>query len=132
LTLLNDKRKFLFEFWKKRNTNPSTPERHTRAAFRALAEDANREFRSMYKEGWKTDRGRVYLTYGKPDDVERYPNSAEYAPYEVWTYNNIDNLQSGVIFVFGDLYGTNIYRLVHSTHQAEVRNEYWMNELKKQ
>lgn len=129
---VDDKRRFLFDFWRKRETSSSVPQRHRREMFRTLLEEANQQFRSMGKEGWKTDRGRVLLTYGRPDDIDRFPNSSEYAPYEVWTYNNIDNVQSGVIFIFGDLYGTNAYRLVHSTHQAEVHNEQWMSEVKKQ
>jgi len=129
LTSLEAKRRFLFDFWRKRDSNPSVPQNQHRQMYKSLVEFANEQFRTLGREGWKTDRGRVLLTYGKPDDIERIPSSAEYAPYEVWSYYNIQN---GVIFVFGDLYGTNAYRLVHSTHQAEVRNEHWLDELKKQ
>jgi GWxTD domain-containing protein len=47
-------------------------------------EFANRSFTS-YKEGWKTDRGMIYIVFGKPDEVYRYNNMEE------WTYENISN-----------------------------------------
>ena len=73
--------------------------------------------------GWRTDRGRVYIIYGPPDEVERYPYSENMKPYEIWHYYN---LQGGVIFVFGDRTGFGSYELLHSTLVGEIKNEEWM------
>jgi GWxTD domain-containing protein len=115
LTGADTKRKFLFEFWERRTPG-------SRSGFLERVDYANRTFKSMGREGYLTDRGRVYITYGAPDDIDRHPSKAEMRPLEIWTYNAI---QSGVIFVFvqrqlgGDL------ELVHSTHRNELHDENW-------
>ena len=67
--------------------------------------------------GWLTDRGRVLMVYGEPDDVERYINQPNQHPYEVWFYNQ---RQGGVKFIFADLEGHKNYRLIHSELDGEV------------
>jgi hypothetical protein len=76
----------------------------------------------MGKKGYRTDRGRVYIVYGAPDDVERHPNESESRSYEIWTYNNV---QGGVIFVFLQRDVSGDYELVHSTHRSELHDENW-------
>ena len=77
----------------------------------------------MRREGWKSDRGRVFLMYGEPSEIERFPNQQNTKPYEIWHYNEI---QGGVIFVFADLTGFSRYTLVHSTMRGEVSDQNWM------
>ena len=43
----------------------------------------------MMKDGYRTDRGRVYLIYGEPDQIDRFPSETNMKPYEVWYYNSI-------------------------------------------
>jgi hypothetical protein len=74
------------------------------------------------REGWRTDRGRVYILYGPMDEIERFPSTSESNPYEIWHSNS---LQGGVIFVFVDRTGLGNYELVHSTHRNELQNENW-------
>ncbi len=76
----------------------------------------------MGKEGWKTDRGRVYIMYGEPNEIERYPNQTQTRPYEIWSYYD---LEGGVRFVFGDITGFADYQLLHSTKRGELRDQYW-------
>jgi hypothetical protein len=80
----------------------------------------------MGKEGWQTDRGRVYILYAEPDEIERFPNSGDSKPYEIWHYNQIE---SGVIFVFIDRNGFGDYQLVHSTKRGELQDESWQKYL---
>ena len=64
--------------------------------------------------GYKTDRGRVYIKFGEPDDVERTTIEIEESrPYEKWTYYN------GVIFIFVDIRGTNEYTLIWTNARGE-------------
>lgn len=126
--LLNDvdaKRKFLSDFWKRRDTNPETPENEFRIRYMERIEVAKREFSGSLHVGWKTDRGRVHILYGRADEVERFPNTSESNPYEIWRYNDI---QGGVIFVFVDRNGFGDYVLVHSTHREELHNTNWFQE----
>jgi GWxTD domain-containing protein len=128
LTLVDAKRKFLFEFWKRRDTDPVTGVNEFKIDYMKRVDYANSNFGGAFKKGWKTDRGRVYIVYGPPDDVERYPSSQDSEAYEIWNYNS---LQSGVVFIFLDRSGQSDYRLVHSNHRNELTDENWYQKAKK-
>ncbi len=83
-------------------------------------------YKSGLKPGWKSDRGRIYLKYGKPSDIERHPSSIDTVPYEIWHY---EGLEGGVIFVFIDRLGINSYELIHSTKRGEMNDPNWQRQL---
>lgn len=109
------KRKFLADFWAKRPLG-------TREEYLKRVGYANRSFNALGIEGFRSDRGRVHILYGPPDDIERHPNEAGTRPYEIWQYNNI---QGGVIFVFVLRQNGGDYEQVHSTHRNELHDENW-------
>ena len=123
------KRKLLFDFWNRRDDDPSTPDNPRKTEYFKRVDYSNEHFKNSFREGWRTDRGRVFIVYGPPDEVERHADEADTKPYEIWTYNSI---QGGVIFVFGDRSGFSDYVLLHSTHRDELHDENWMNQLKTQ
>ena len=110
------KRKFLADFWQHRPLG-FKQEYLKRVAY------ANANFNIMGRPGYVTDRGRVYIMYGPPDDYDRHPNETQLRPYEIWTYNNI---QGGVLFAFVQRSSTGDYELVHSTHRNELHDDNWM------
>jgi GWxTD domain-containing protein len=110
------KRKFLAEFWARRPFDLKQ-EYLKRVAY------ANTAFNILQRQGYLTDRGRVYITYGPPSDFDRHPNESEYRPYEVWTFQDI---QGGVVFAFVQRSPGGDYELVHSTHRNELHDENWM------
>jgi GWxTD domain-containing protein len=110
------KRRFLADFWQRRSLC-------FKQEYLARAAHANANFGVLGREGYRTDRGRVYIMYGPPDDNERHPSESELRPYEIWTFNNI---QGGVIFAFVQRSSTGDYELVHSTHRNELHDEKWM------
>lgn len=116
------KRKFLAEFWKKRDPNKDTPINEMKIEYFRRVEYANQHFTVGNKEGWRTDRGRVYIMYGPPDEYERHPNEVDSKPYEIWYYHSIEG---GVHFVFVDKSGFSDYILVHSTKRNEIRDDNW-------
>jgi len=116
---LEGKGKFLEEFWKRKDPNPETSVNEFREEYMRRFEEANRLFSEGKREGWKSDFGRVFIVYGKPDDVERHANEIDLKPYEVWYYFNIEG---GIQFVFGDLDGMDVYSLIHSTARNEVND----------
>lgn len=120
------KREFLYKFWKGRDEVTETPENETFMKYFARVEQANQKYSAMKKEGWKTDRGRVFLLYGEPSEVERYPNQLDSKPYEIWQYHN---LEGGVIFVFADLTGFSDYQLINSTMRGELRDDSWQRRI---
>lgn len=123
LTEPEAKRKFLHNFWKSRDEFPSTPVNETKIAYFDRVDYSQSKFSGLSnKEGWRTDRGRVYIVYGKPSEIERYPNESEKKPYEIWRYENIEG---GVVFIFADLSGYSDYKLIHSTKRGEVSLPNW-------
>jgi len=122
LTSLPAKREFLYNFWKKRDPNPATKENEFKQEYLKRLAYVNSHFGALNKPGYKTDRGRVYLKYGKYDQIERFPSSPNRKPYEIWYYNSIEG---GVLFVFGDLTGYSDYELLHSTKRGEFHDYDW-------
>lgn len=122
------KRKFMYDFWKSRDPVPNTPKNEFKLEYFSRIAYANANFKYNFKEGWQTDRGRIYVTYGKPDDIERHPFEAEQRAYEIWQYYS---LEGGVEFVFVDMSNAmNDYGLVHSTARNELRDDNWKSRLR--
>jgi len=95
-------------FWDKRDPSPGSPENELFNEFYRRVDLTNRNFGHSRKDGWKTDRGRVYIVFGPPDRIEQSTPS-RYTPgdYEVWYYDELREK-----FVFYDEYGFGDFRLV--------------------
>ncbi len=126
LSTLDGKREFTFEFWKNKDQNYSNSENEYYRLYLQRIQLSNDRYSSMGKPGWKTDRGRIYLLYGEPTEIERYPNQLETRPYEIWQYTEIEG---GVYFVFGDLTGFSDYTLINSTKRGELRDDNWQRRI---
>ena len=89
------------QYWQERNPDPGTPENNLRDEFLRRVKFANRNFISLVdnKKGWQTDQGKIYIIYGRPNEIlhPRSPNS-EYE-HEIWIYTNLD-LDRRFIFIF--------------------------------
>jgi len=114
---------FIYNFWEKRDK--VNPER----AWKAYAEkikEANRLFKGSGLYGFETDRGRVFIQYGKPNDRVIVNNESGALPYEIWQYYSLDKQPGPGIFLFyksGNSMGD--YILLHSTVIGEKRNGSW-------
>ncbi|MEL6822011.1 MAG: GWxTD domain-containing protein [Calditrichota bacterium] len=117
---------FLVEFWNRRDTDRTTRGNEFKRDYLQLVEYASNNFTTKFTNGWKSDRGRVLLTYGSPNDVERSPMERGSKPYEIWSY---DELEGGSIFVFGDLRGFGDYELIHSTYSKELYQPDWERQI---
>jgi GWxTD domain-containing protein len=122
ITTAEGKKEFLYRFWKSRDNSPATARNEYYEEYVERAQASNSRFGSITRKGWKTDRGRVLLTYGEPNEIERFPNETDSKPYEIWYYNEIEG---GVYFVFADLTGFSDYQLVHSTMRGELKDDNW-------
>lgn len=121
LKSIDEKKMFMFKFWK------SIEKVITKKEYFSRIDYASKNFKSDFREGWKTDRGRIYAIYGKYDDIERFPYQGFQRAYEIWTYNYV---QGGVIFVFMDnSAGFGDFILIHSTAQNEYRDDNWKERL---
>lgn len=120
------KREFLFNFWKEKDNDVSTAENEFYKNYFTRVGLSNQRYGSLSRVGWKSDRGRVFIIYGDPSEIERYPNQVDTKPYEIWYYNE---LEGGVIFIFGDLTGFSDYTLLHSTLRGELRDDNWLRRI---
>ena len=81
LTTLEAKRRFLYLFWKSRDTDTSTVINEKLFTYRKLIDYADHYFTSgLINKGWKTDRGRILLKYGMPSQRNQYPRKNQQKP----------------------------------------------------
>ncbi len=119
------KQKFMFKFWRGRDPLPETYINEKLEEYRDLIRYADKNYSNMaVKQGWKTDRGRILLKYGKPTQIDKYYTIADTRPYEIWFYSH---LQGGIQFSYVDKSGIGNFILVHSTAMGEMRNDDWIN-----
>ncbi|MBN1299773.1 MAG: GWxTD domain-containing protein [Melioribacteraceae bacterium] len=126
LETIENKREFLFKFWTARDNNLNTPQNETKDDYFKRVAYSDENFSSFSLKGWKTDRGRIYIMYGKPDQVDRYVNRTDTKPYEIWYYNDIE---AGVQFIFADYTGFSSYELIHSNKLGEVFDPDWTSKI---
>lgn len=125
---MTGKREFLVRFWADRDPNPDTPGNEFKEDYIQRLLKTKIHFSSAEVDGWKTDRGRILLTYGTPDFIEREPALPAQNANEVWHY---ENLQGPCIFVFIDMDENGKFRLVHSNYRDEMSNPDWKSYLYK-
>ena len=121
---LDGKRSFLRTFWGRRDPTPGTPRNEEEERFYAGIAEANRRFReggSAEIPGWRTDRGRIFLRYGAPDETLRRPQAGSTAPYEVWKYTRTRARK----FVFYDVTRFGNYALVWTDERREPSRPNW-------
>jgi GWxTD domain-containing protein len=123
LTTDEERDDFVEAFWYRRNPNPFSEENQFKEEHYARFVYANERFAGR-TPGWKTDRGRIYIVYGPPDEREEYPGRTDTLPAacalqesfssEIWRYDFIEGLGYGVFFVFQDKCGCGEYLLQHN------------------
>jgi GWxTD domain-containing protein len=102
-----DERKAYWDaFWKRRDPSPETQENEARDAFYQRVQYANQHF-ATGGPGWKSDMGRIYIVYGRPDEVIRNPFNFDRPPEEIWYY-----YRDRSTFTFVDHDGFGRYELV--------------------
>jgi GWxTD domain-containing protein len=133
---------YFYNFWVARNEkNPEG----AWLTYNVEVQKVNHEFGTQITKGYDTDRGRVYLQYGPPDQRVVSTNEPSSYPYEIWQYYSIrpnpnlnalnqPNLtnQTNKKFVFADFdLVTNNWRLIHSDARGEIRDDNWQLKLVK-
>ena len=116
MSLSNDEERdaFIENFWLRRNPNPDSPENEFREEHYRRIAYANEHF-AAGKPGWKTDRGHIYIAFGKPDDIDSHPSGGCYErtpeegggntttfPFEVWHYRYLEGIGENIDIEFVD------------------------------
>ncbi|WP_260705532.1 GWxTD domain-containing protein [Edaphobacter flagellatus] len=114
--LANDEERdtFIENFWLRRNPNPDSPDNEFRDEHYRRIAYANEHF-AAGKPGWKTDRGHIYIAYGKPDSIESHPSGGNYErpmeegggntstyPFETWHYRYLQGIGDNIDIEFVD------------------------------
>ena len=114
--LSNDEERdqFIEGFWQRRDPTPDTVENEFKEEHYARIAYANEHFAAGIP-GWKSDRGRMYIMYGKPDEIESHPSGGQYErpmeegggststfPFEQWRYRYLEGVGQEVIIEFVD------------------------------
>ena len=114
--LSNDEERdsFIEAFWQRRNPSPDSPENEFREEHYRRIAYANEHF-AAGKPGWKTDRGHIYISFGKPDSIEAHPSGGSYErpmeegggetstfPFETWHYRYLEGIGENIDIEFVD------------------------------
>ena len=115
-SLKNDEEReqFVENFWLRRNPNPESPDNEFREQHYARIAYANEHY-AAGKPGWRTDRGHIYIAYGKPDSIDSHPSGGNYErpieegggststfPFEVWHYRYLEGIGDNIDLEFVD------------------------------
>ena len=124
-SLKNDEEReqFVENFWLRRNPSPDSPDNEFREQHYARIAYANEHF-AAGKPGWRTDRGHIYIAYGKPDSIDSHPSGGNYQrpmeegggststfPFETWHYRYLEGIGDNIDLEFVDNCQCNDYHL---------------------
>ena len=118
--------KYFLNFWKERNkTNPE----QAWLAYKQEVIVADKEFGYGGVKGYQTERGRIYLQYGKPNAVQNMPYEPNTYPYSVWQYYKLKGFTNRRFIFYSPTMETLGYQLLHSNMPGEIQNRNWQAEL---
>jgi GWxTD domain-containing protein len=128
----DERERFIEEFWRRRDPDPDTDENEYREEYYERIAYANEHYASGVP-GWKTDRGRIYIMYGKPDETESHPSGGTYNresyegggststyPFERWFYRYLPGVGSGIEIEFVDPTGSGEYRIARNPDEKDA------------
>lgn len=128
----DERERFIEEFWRRRDPDPDTDENEFKEEYYERIAYANEHFSSGIP-GWKSDRGRIWIMYGKPDERETHPMGGQYDrpsyegggstttyPFETWFYRYIAGVGSGVEIEFVDPTGSGEYRIARNPDEKDA------------
>ncbi len=132
LTTPEERERFIEQFWFRRDPDPRTPTNELKLEHYRRIAYANENFSAGWP-GWMTDRGKIYIIHGPPDEVEANPSGGEYErtlpegggrtsvyPYEKWRYRYIEGVGSNVELEFVDSDFSGVYRLALSSEDKDA------------
>lgn len=134
LTTDEERYQFIEQFWLRRDPSPDTVENQARDEHYRRIAYANERF-SSGTPGWLTDRGRIYITFGPPDEIESHTGGGRYArpidegggvtstyPFEIWRYRHLEgpDLGNEVLIEFVDPTMTGEFRITMDPSEKDA------------
>ena len=132
LSTVEEKDHFIEQFWFRRDLDPRTTVNEFKEEHYRRIAWANDKYHSGI-EGWRTDRGMIYILFGPPDGLEKHPEGGTYQrkfkegggrtytyPFEVWFYRHLEGVGPGIEIEFVDASRTNEYRIAMDPEQKDA------------
>src|SRR5712664_1163772 len=127
-----EREQFIEQFWLRRSSNPDMPDNDFKEEHYRRIAYANEHYASGIP-GWKTDRGRIYIIWGAPDEIESHPTGGTYDrpmeegggstttyPWEKWRYRYLEGMGNNVELEFVDPSGSGEYRLTMDPSEKDA------------
>ena len=127
-----ERENFIESFWLRRDPTPDSMENEYKEEHYRRIAYANDRYASGIP-GWRTDRGRIYIAYGPPDEIESHPSGGQYQrpyeegggftstyPFEIWRYRWIEGIGSDILLEFVDPTMTGEYRLTMDPSEKDA------------
>jgi GWxTD domain-containing protein len=127
-----EREQFIEQFWLRRSSNPDMPDNDFKEEHYRRIAYANEHYASGVP-GWKTDRGRIYIIWGAPDEIESHPTGGTYDrpmeegggstttyPWERWRYRYLEGIQENVELEFVDPSGSGEYHLTMDPSEKDA------------
>src|SRR5580658_9144256 len=118
-----EREQFIEQFWLRRSSNPDLPDNDFKEEHYRRIAYANEHFASGIP-GWKADRGRIYITFGPPDEIDAHPSGGSYQrpaedgggttstyPFEIWRYRHLESVGQEISIEFVDTTGSGEYHI---------------------
>ncbi|HKT47720.1 MAG TPA: GWxTD domain-containing protein [Candidatus Acidoferrales bacterium] len=132
LSTNEEREQFIEQFWLRRSPNPDLPDNEFKEEHYRRIAYANEHYASGVP-GWKTDRGRMYITFGPPDEIESHPMGGTYDrpmeegggstttyPWETWRWRYIEGWGENIIMEFVDPSGSGEYHLTMDPSEKDA------------
>ena len=132
LSTNEEREQFIEQFWLNRDPTPDTIENETKEEHYRRIAYANERFASGIP-GWKTDRGKMYIIWGPPDEIESHPSGGSYErppeegggststyPFEKWRYRYLEGIGNDIILEFVDPSGSGEYRMTMDPSEKDA------------
>lgn len=119
-------KRYIFEFWRSRNVLDPEGEWNK---YKVLVNYVNKLYSTQVKKGYDSDRGRVYLKYGAPNNVIESKHEPSAYPYEIWHYYVLGNQRDRRFVFYNPTLVGNDYILLHSDVRGEVYDKNWERRL---
>jgi len=127
-----EREQFIEQFWLRRDPTPDTVENEFKEEHYRRIAYANEHYASGIP-GWKADRGRIYITFGPPDEIESHPSGGTYErppeegggttstfPFEQWRYRYIEGIGTNIIIEFVDTTMSGEYRMTMDPSEKDA------------
>src|SRR5271155_200153 len=127
-----ERERFIEQFWLRRSSNPDLPDNDFKEEHYRRIAYANEHYASGIP-GWKSDRGRMYIIWGPPDEIESHPTGGTYDrpldegggststyPFETWRWRYLEGVGENIILEFVDPTSSGEYHLTSDPSEKDA------------